>query len=114
MFISIQVGLYVWGKILSLTLRDAKHLAWKTFKKFEKLDAEKAAKLGSLEVLAKRAAEIAQKDASLTGSSVGVMEYAKLLSETLFSLLVLAEKREISLEDSFLESVDEMILGFVS
>ncbi len=100
---------------MSLTLRDAQHLAWKTLKKLEKLDGENAAKLSSAEALTKRASDIAQKDAALSASpSTGVEEYAKLLSEMLFSLLVLAEKHGVSLEDSFLSSVDDLILGFVS
>jgi hypothetical protein len=100
---------------LSLTLRDAQHLTWKTFKKFEKINEKQATAFGSSDALLKKAGEIARKMAlPELDSSAGKEEFAKLLSELLFSLFVLAEQRKVSLEDSFLQSVDELILGFVS
>ncbi len=46
---------------MSLTLRDAQHLAWKTFKKFEKLDENKAAEFSSPEQLVKKVEELAKQ-----------------------------------------------------
>jgi hypothetical protein len=48
------------------------------------------------------------------GSPTSKEDFAKFLSELLFAMFVLAERYGISLEDSFLQSVDELILGFVS
>ena len=41
-------------------------------------------------------------------------ETAKQLSELLFVMFVVAERLGVSLEDSFLQTVDEMILRFIS
>ena len=64
----------------------------------------------------KKAGEIAQKIRALedSWSSANKEEFAKLLSELLFAMFVLAERYGVSLEDSFLQAVDELILGFVS
>ena len=101
---------------MSLTLRDAQHLSWKTFKKFEKADEKRSASLGASTDLVKKAEEIVQKIGTLenSGSSTGKEEIAKSLSELLFLMFVLAERYGVNLEDSFLQSVDELILGFVS
>jgi hypothetical protein len=98
---------------LSLTLRDAQHLSFKTFKKFEALDEKRSATIGTSADLIKKADEIAQKTIvpEISGSKE---ETGKLLSELLFSALVFAQRNGISLEDAFLQTVDEIILGFVS
>jgi hypothetical protein len=102
--------------LLSLTLRDAQHLSWKTFKKFEMIDEKRSAGLGSAVDLVKKASEIAVKIDELEKSGAGGKkeEIGKLLSELLFIMFVVAERQGLSLEDSFLQSVDELILGFVS
>ena len=98
---------------LSLTLRDAQHLSFKTFKKFEALNEKRSAIIGTSADLTKKAAEIAQKIVTpeTQGSKV---DTGKLLSELLFSAFVFAERNGISLEDAFLQTVDEIILEFVS
>lgn len=102
--------------MLSLTLRDAQHLSWKTFKKFETVDKKRSASLGSAGDLVKKANEISVKIDSLekSGSEGKKEEIAQLLSELLFIMFVVAERQGFSLEDSFLQSVDDLILGFVS
>lgn len=100
---------------MSLTLRDAQHLTWKTYLKIEKMQPDQAATISSGTYLTQKTAEIAEKlrtinDAEPAG---GREEFAKLLSEELFALFVLAERSGVSLEDSFLQAVDEIILGFV-
>jgi len=96
-------------------LRDAQHLSWKTFKKLEKVDEKLAANLGTASDLVKKAEEIAKKTKTLeNSSSPSKEEVGKLLSEILFSSLIIAERSGVSLEDSFLQALDEIILGFVS
>jgi hypothetical protein len=98
---------------LSLTIRDAQHLSFKTFKKFEALNEKRSATIGTSADLIKKADEIAQK--TMTPETSGsTEETGKLLSELLFSALVFAQRNGISLEDAFLQTVDEIILGFVS
>jgi hypothetical protein len=101
---------------LSLTLRDGQHLTWKTFKKFEKIDQKQAASFSSASQLMNRAGKIAEKMKKLEDSSSAgdKEEFAKMLSELLFSLFVLAERFGVNLEESFLQAVDDLILGFVS
>jgi hypothetical protein len=98
---------------LSLTLRDAQHLSFKTFKKFEALNERRSATIGTSADLIKKADEIAQKTMA-PETSGSKEETGKLLSELLFSALVLAQRNGISLEDAFLQTVDEIILSFVS
>ena len=103
-------------RILSLTLRDAQHLSWKTFKKFEALDEKSSEGLGSVVGLLKKTEEIKNNIKALEKpESSGDKEHlAKSLSELMFIMFVLAERNCVSLEDSFLQNVDELILGFVS
>jgi phage I-like protein len=103
---------------MSLTLRDAQHLSWKTFKKFELVDEKSAAKIGTVEALASKVAGLTQK-MKLRESSEVIDEdrreaEKRLLSELLFNAFILAERSGVELEDSFLQTVDEIILGFVS
>jgi hypothetical protein len=95
-------------------LRDAQHLAWKTFKKFEKIDEAKTASFSSPEELVKKAEEIAQKIKTTQNAQGSNEEAGKMLSDLLFSMLVLAERHGVILEDAFLQAVDELILSFVS
>ncbi len=101
---------------MSLTLRDAQHLSWKTFKKFEAFNQKRSGSLGSAADFVKKATEVAERIGTLenSGLSAEKEEFAKLLSELLFVMLILAERYGVSLEDSFLQAVDELILGFVS
>ncbi len=98
---------------MSLTLRDAQHLSFKTFKKLEAIDEKLSATIGTSADLTKKADGIAQKILSLE-TSENKEEAGKLLAELLFSAFVFAERQGISLEDTFLQTVDEIILGFVS
>ncbi len=47
-------------------------------------------------------------------NKVNSEELSKLLSELLYLEFVLAEKNGVSLEETFLQTVDEYILGLVS
>ncbi|MCW4019165.1 MAG: hypothetical protein NWF00_10905 [Candidatus Bathyarchaeota archaeon] len=100
---------------MSLTLRDAQHLSWKTFKKFEKMWAPQAANFNSADELAKKACELAEKlKTKAPQTPADKEEFGKHLSHLLFSMFILAESQGVVLEDSFLQAVDELILGFVS
>jgi NTP pyrophosphatase (non-canonical NTP hydrolase) len=102
---------------MSLTLRDAQHLSWKTLKKLEIVDEKRAALVSTSDALVKKAVEIAQKMKKLEDSEAGKegkIEVGTLLSQLLFTAFVLAEHSGIELEDSFMQNVDEIILGFVS
>ncbi len=103
---------------MSLTLRDAQHLSWKTFKKFEAVDQKNAANIGTVEALATKVADLAQMTkadvASEIGNPKGNEAARKVFSEIVFNVLVLAERSGVELEDSFLQTIDEIILGFVS
>ena len=101
---------------MSLTLREAQYSAWKTLKKFEKIDESRAEKFGSADNLIQIAEKAREKIKVLKNSSLvtGGDELAKLFSELLFLLLTLSERYGIKLEESFLESVNALILDFVS
>jgi len=104
------------GKNLSLTLRDAQHLCWKTFKKFEMIDQKNSRTYTTGENLVKKSEEIAQRIKAIQGldSTYKKEELAKLLSELLFGAFTLAEQEGVNLEESFLQAIDEMILGFIT
>ena len=101
---------------LSLTLRDAQHLCWKTFKKFEMVNQKGSAAFESADYLKAKVEEISKKLNPETGLHISSRRElsAKLLSELIFSVFVIAEKEGVSLEESFLQTVDEMILSLVS
>ena len=102
--------------MLSLTLRDAQHLSWKTFKKFEMVNQKGSAVFESADYLKAKVEEISKKLHPETGLPISSRRElsARLLSELIFSVFVIAEKEGVSLEESFLQTVDEMILSFVS
>jgi hypothetical protein len=99
---------------LSLTLRDAQHLSWKTFKKFEALSEKRSAGIGTGEDLVKKSKDIAEKLKALENMKANKSEVEKLISELLFSAFVFSERNGINLEETFLQSVDDLILSFVS
>ncbi len=103
-------------KLLSVTLRDAQHLSWKTFKKVESIDEKFSTRFGSGTNLVKKAEEIRMKlrEPQSSDSPQNRDELSKLFSELLFSLFVISERQGVSLEDSFLESVNNLILELVS
>jgi hypothetical protein len=102
------------GELLSLTLQDAQHLSWKTFKKLEAFGKTPATKYYSEPKLRETAAEITELEQSGLNDSENKKLLSRKLSELLFACFVVAERSGISLEDAFLANVDELILGFVS
>ena len=101
---------------MSLTLRDAQYLSWKTFKKLEAIGEKRSTTSKAAEDLMKKTCELAGKMQNLKESSSGSADketLRKLLSELLFETFVLAEQNGVNLEESFMQTIDEYILGFV-
>jgi hypothetical protein len=80
------------------------------------MDKRNSKDYGTGEPLIEKSDEIAQKIQALQNSDAPAKKevFGKLLSELLFGAFVLAEQQGISLEESFLQAIDEMILEFVS
>jgi len=96
-------------------LRDAQFLSWKTFKKTEAKKGNESNTSAMSAEMAKKANEIAEKiRVGSAGSGQGKEELSKLLPELLFLAFVLAENYGVSLEELFMQTVDEYILGLVS
>ncbi|NLE04370.1 MAG: hypothetical protein GX638_06150 [Crenarchaeota archaeon] len=95
---------------MSLTLRDAQYLSWKTIHKFG--SAKEQILLDSTATILKKAQAIADElknSGSSNKDSLGL-----LFSELLFSLFIIAEQQGLNLEESFLSAIDEIILNLVS
>jgi NTP pyrophosphatase (non-canonical NTP hydrolase) len=102
---------------LSLTLRDAQHLCWKTYKKLQVKEEKRSTISTTASDLKKKAGEIAEKMKTLensAGNGAGKEDLAKLLSELLYLAFILAEHYGVSLEESFMQTIDEYILGLVN
>ena len=91
---------------LSLTMRDAQHLCWKTYMKFKLKEAKEANVLdvvADLKTKANSLADTIKKEAETE-------KIAEILSELLFAAFVLAEHSNVNEEESFLQSIDNYIL----
>jgi uncharacterized protein YueI len=99
-------------KLLSVTLRDAQHLCWKTFKKLELMNKRNSAPTNTAMVLAQKAEDISQK--THIKKTECKDNAAKLLSELLYMTFVLAEQQGVDLEESFLQNIDDLILNSVT
>jgi hypothetical protein len=96
---------------LSLTIRDAQYLSWKTYKKLEHFGQAMPAS-DSVSALVNKIQDIVQKIRALETSDKSAI--GQLFSELLFTIFILAERHGINLEESFLSTIDEIILGSVS
>lgn len=101
---------------MSVTLRDAQYLCWKTFKKLESKNKKQLTDSEMAADLVKKAIALAEKVPLTEGSSNAADKEAlgKRLSELLYVAFVLAERHGVTLEDSFMQTIDEYILGFMS
>jgi len=97
---------------LSLTVRDAQYLSWKTFKKLGQTERGLPVSESTVDFVKK--AEAIAKKIQDSESSADKEALGRLFSELLFTVFVLAEQHGVSLEESFLATVDEIILGSVS
>lgn len=109
-------------KSLSLTLRDAQHLCWKTFRKInDKLDVERGkgwTPFVMVTDLLEEAGEVAAVVKGLEGFKPPEKPKTKEmlateLSDLLYITFVLAEHYGIELEKVFLETVNDYALRFI-
>ncbi|HDD69886.1 MAG TPA: hypothetical protein ENG19_02030 [Candidatus Bathyarchaeota archaeon] len=107
---------------MSLTLRDAQHLCWKTFRKInDKLDAERGkgwTPFVMVTDLLEEAGEVAAVVKGLEGFKPPEKPKTKEmlateLSDMLYMVFVLAEHYGIELEEAFLQTVNDYILRFI-
>jgi len=107
---------------VSLTLRDAQHLCWKTFRKInDKLDAERGkgwTPFVMVTDLLEEAGEVAAVVKGLEGFKPPEKPKTKEmlateLSDMLYMVFVLAEHYGIELEEAFLQTVNDYILRFI-
>jgi NTP pyrophosphatase (non-canonical NTP hydrolase) len=108
---------------MSVTLRDAQHLCWKNFKKInEKLDRERGKAWTPFVMVAdmpEEAGEVAAVVKGLEGFKPPEKPKTKEilateLSDLLYIVFVLAEHYRIELEQSFLQTVNDYILRFIT
>lgn len=107
---------------MSVTLRDAQHLCWKTFRKInEKLDPERGRGWTPFVMttdLLEEAGEVAAIVKGLEGFKPAEKPKTKdmlatELSDLLYIIFVLAEHYRIELEESFLQTVNDYMLRFI-
>ncbi|MCJ7422874.1 hypothetical protein MUP01_01205 [Candidatus Bathyarchaeota archaeon] len=106
----------------SVTLRDAQHLCWKSFKKINaRISSENAGK-ATLSALVKDLLEETDRVTNCVRSLEGRSPndesnmretLAAELSNLLYSAFVLAENYRIELEETFLQSVNDRVISDV-
>ncbi len=101
---------------MSLTLRDAQYLCWKTFKKLEAKNKKQLTESEMAADLVKKVSALAETVQRTEGSSDAADKenLGQRLSELLYAAFILAERNGVTLEDSFMQTIDDYILGFVS
>jgi len=108
---------------VSLTLRDAQHLCWKNFRKInDKLDPERgrgSTPFVMVTDLLEEAGEVAAAVKGLEGFKPPEKPKTKEmlateLSDMLYIIFVLAEHYGINLEESFVQTVNDYILRFIT
>ncbi len=95
---------------MSLTLRDAQHLCWKTYRKFQPKESKESNISSVTTDLEAKAHALACK---VCAEPADKEELAGLLSQVLFDAFVAAEHSGLDLEESFLQSLDSYILNSV-
>jgi len=107
---------------MSLTLRDAQHVCWKSFRKInDKLDPARGrgwTPFVMVTNLLEEAGEVAAVVKGLEGFKPPEKPKTKEmlateLSDLLYIIFVLAEHYGINLEESFLQTVNDYILRFI-
>ncbi len=108
---------------MSITLRDAQYLCWKNFRKInQKLDQQRGRNWTPFVMvtdLLEEAGEAAAVVKGLEGfkppeKTKTKQMLATELSDLLYIIFVLAEHYEINLEESFLQTVNDYILRFMT
>ncbi len=107
---------------VSLTLRDAQHLCWKSFRKInDSLDPERGkgwTPFVMVTDLLEEAGEVASVIKGLEGFKPPEKPKTKEmlgteLSDLLYMIFVLAEHYDIELEESFSQTVNDYVLRFI-
>ncbi len=107
---------------MSVTLSDAQHLCWKSFRKISDLLNRKLGQVWTPSVAAKelleKAGEMAEIVKSLEASeAVGKPETKEMLargfSDLLYMIFVLAEHYDIDLDETFVQSVNDRIMSML-
>jgi NTP pyrophosphatase (non-canonical NTP hydrolase) len=102
---------------MSVTLRDAQHLCWKSFRKInDNLDPGKGkgwTPFVMVTDLLEEAGEVASVVKGLEGFKPPAKPKTKEISDLLYIIFVLAEQYGIELEEPFLQTVNDYILRFV-
>ena len=105
---------------MTMTLQDAQHVSWKIFNKINsRLKAEKGQGCDPSVVVADLLEESGRVAAVVYGleglepteKTQSKEKLARELNHLLYSVFVLAERYGINLEESFLEQVNEYLLG---
>jgi NTP pyrophosphatase (non-canonical NTP hydrolase) len=108
---------------MSVTLRDAQHLCWKTFRRInDKLDPERGKGWTPFVMVTDLLEESGEAAAAIKGlEGFKPAEKPKTkemlateLSDMLYMIFVLAQHYGIELEDTFLETVNNYALRFIS
>jgi hypothetical protein len=97
---------------MSITLRDSQHLCWKTFMKLSK-GAGDSQSSRPIEDLIMKTEQLAKK-IKATDNLVTNEEFGRLFSELLYYIFILAEHQNVNLEESFMQTIDEIILGSIN
>jgi NTP pyrophosphatase (non-canonical NTP hydrolase) len=107
---------------VSVTLRDAQHLCWKTFRRInDKLDPERGKGWTPFVMMTNLLEEAGETAAAIKGlEGFKPPEKPKTkemlateLSDMLYMIFVLAQHYGIELEDAFLETVNNYTLRFI-
>ncbi len=96
---------------MSLTLRDAQHLCWKTFRKLNKSNSD-SENFKQIQELILKIQEIATK-IKVKENSVSEDNFARLFSELIYYVFIISEYYNVNLEESFMQTIDEIILASV-
>ena len=117
-----QFSIFVKWIIMSVTLRDAQHLCWKSFRKInDKLDLERGKEWTPFVMATDLLEEAGEVAAAVKGLEVFKPSEKKMtktmlateLSDVLYILFILAEHYGIELEEVFVQTVNDYILRFI-
>ncbi len=107
---------------MSLTLRDAQYLCWKNFKKIDRRsslkDGEAWTPYTLMKDLLKEVSDTAETVKKLGGNTSDQPKpnegLATELSNILYFVFILAEYYGVNLEESFLQTMNDLILKFMT
>lgn len=107
---------------MSLTLRDAQHVSWKTFRLInDKLDPEKGkmwTPLATLEDMRESVEDILKsvthiEESEMQKDKTKTDKLATRLSDVLYAVFVLAEHYRINVEEVFMETMNDRMIAHI-